>query len=107
AGPDDLDNVAQRGAKRLAAGKILAERPFAAQRLADTVGAHRPEVDPARGAIKVIGEAAEVLTQPGDVLRRQIGAGLYAQPGHLRRPARADAVKAPHRQAPHERRAFA
>ena len=61
--PDDVDDVVERLAQRRAARQVLVERALAAERLADAVGAHRPEVDAARGAVEVVGEAAEVLAQ--------------------------------------------
>ena len=56
------------------------------------------QVDAPRRAVEVIGEAAEIRAQPGDVLRREVGTGLDPEPGHLLRPARADAVEPAHRQ---------
>src|SRR5690606_29111394 len=82
-------------------------RALAAQRLAGAVGLYRPEVDPARGAIEVLGETAEMLPQEGEVPGREVGAGLDAEAGHLLGPARADSVEAPHRQRLDEPCAFA
>src|SRR5690606_38681010 len=65
----------------------------------NAVGAHWPQIDSARGAIEIVGETAEMLAEPGDVLRREVGARLDTQLRHLRGAARTDAMEAPYWQA--------
>src|SRR5690606_10991956 len=70
--PDAVDDVVERLAQRGAARQVLAESALAAVRLADAFGANGPEVDPAGGPVEIVGEAAEVLPQERDVLRREV-----------------------------------
>src|SRR5690606_39515820 len=105
--PDDVDDVVERLAQRGAARQVLEEGALAAKRFADAVGAHRPQVDAAGGAIEVFGEAAEMLAQESDVLGCEVRSGLDAKAGHLLRTARTDPVKPPDRKAGDECRAFA
>src|SRR5690606_12814769 len=89
------------------ARQIFEERALAAERLADAVGANRPQVDPARGTVEVFGEAAELGLEERQILCREVRPGLDPEPGHLLRPARPDAVEAPDRDIRDEGRALA
>ena len=59
-------------------------------------------VDAARCAVEVFGHRSEMQAQPGQVLSGEVRAGLDAEASHLFRAARADPVKASHRQTGNE-----
>src|SRR5690606_27136767 len=105
--PDDVYDVVERLAQRAAARQVLEEGALAAERLADAVGAHGPEVDAAGGAVEIVGEAAEVLAEERDVLRGEVRPRFDAEPRHLLAAARPDAVEAANRQPGDKGGAFA
>ena len=73
---------------------------FPADRIAHPVRAHGPQIDATREKrrVEVIGHAAEMCAQKGNVLARQIGAGDNAERSHLGFCLRPDPVEAPDRQ---------
>ncbi len=69
--------------------------------------AYRAQVDAARGPIEIIGQAAEIGAQEGNIFRRQICSGMDPQPRHLFRAFRPHAMETPHWQRSYEAGAFA
>src|SRR3546814_14185443 len=55
-------------------------------------------VDPARKIVEPFGAVSEMRREPAHVLRGEIGTRIDAEPLHLRRGYRADAVEAADRQ---------
>ena len=79
------------------ADQIVAIGPLAADRLADTVGAHLAMIDAARGAEQIACRLAEMLAQEILRLGAQIGPGVDIELRHPLGRFRSDAIEAPHR----------
>jgi len=85
---------------RLIIGRHVGEEGvLGADRLADTVGLDLAMADPSRNPVIVGPRDTEMLAQEIQTARAQVGAGLDAQPAHLGRRRRPDAMKLAHRQA--------
>ena len=98
AAPDGLADPVELGDQRRLVGQVLEERVLGADRLPGAVGLDLAVADAAGEVVIIFARAAEIVGEEGEALRAQVGAGVDAEPRHLLRGLRADAVEALDRQ---------
>ena len=96
--PDGLADPVELGGHRALVGQVGHERVLGADRLVGAVGLDLAVADAAGEVVIIFARAAEIVGEEGEALGPEVGAGDDAEPRHLLRRLRADAVEALDRQ---------